>query len=413
MNFRFGDNYNFTDAQNAEIVVGQTNLTYEDLLYALMIYSACDAANILAYSVAGTIGEFVRMMNEKADELGCVNTNFSNPHGLHERDNYSCAWDMFLISRYAYEKYPIFRDLSSKLNHRMPANSRNAEGVTLPNTNRMLHRDSSYFYPPVSGIKTGSLGRYLELESGEFHPGHFNLVSVASQGSHTYMLVTLGAPFHDVPGDRGFYTYNDHLALYRWAFDKLEYQMILSSNDIVAQGGVRDGMEDRIQLRAASDFSYLLPANLDRSAVLRQPTLNFHDMEEQVFVAPIERGEVLGYVELVLAGEVLTRIDLIAVTDVQPSLESQVADRLWRFFFGTSRNSGVDADGNPIDLERGFPFGLTLSLIVIILIFFVIMLRIANSERAKERRSRNAGLNSRRSNFNRRRNNSNRRRPRR
>jgi D-alanyl-D-alanine carboxypeptidase (penicillin-binding protein 5/6) len=373
MNSRFQSNRNFDGAQAADIQIGQTNLTYMDCLYALMLWSACDAANVLAYSVGGSVDNFIAMMNQKAAEIGAVNTNFTNPHGLHERDNYTCAYDMYKITQYVYDKHPVFMNIVSTRDHRMPANSRDPQGVVLPNTNRMLHRDSSYYYEPVIGVKTGSLDYLYNIETSEVEPGLFNLVSIATRDAHSYMIVSLGAPYHDEPGNRGFFTYTDHLALYRWAFSSLEYRMVLSENDIVAQGGVREGLEDRVQMRAASDFSYLLPSNLDRNAIHREITINWHDEEERVFFAPIERGEILGYVELMLAGEVLTRINLIAVSDVGPSLESRILGNVTGIFG-----------------EWWFQTGVAL---VAALTIFIIIIRLINNQREKNRRmaARNRG----------------------
>ncbi|MCL2637946.1 MAG: D-alanyl-D-alanine carboxypeptidase [Oscillospiraceae bacterium] len=369
MNSRFQSNPNFDGAQAGDIQIGQTNLTYMDCLYALMLWSACDAANVLAYSVGGTIDNFVVMMNQKAKEIGAVNTNFTNPHGLHEKNNYTSAYDMYKITQYVYDNHPIFMEIVSKRDHRMPANSRNSAGEILPNTNRMLHRDSSYYYEPVIGVKTGSLDELYDVDTGERTPGLFNLVSIATRDGHTYMIVTLGAPYHTEPGNRGYFTYTDHLALYDWAFSSLEYKLVLPENDIVAQGGVQGGLEDRVQLRPAGDFSYLLPTNLDRNAVRREITINWHDPEEQVFHAPIERGEILGYVELMLAGEVLTRIDLIAVSEIQPSLESRLLGNITGIFN-----------------EWWFQTGVAL---VAALTIFIIILRLINNQREKNRRMAN------------------------
>ncbi|MDR2558608.1 MAG: D-alanyl-D-alanine carboxypeptidase [Oscillospiraceae bacterium] len=366
MNSRFQSNPNFTYVQAADIQIGQTNVTYMDCLYALMIYSACDAANVLAYSVGGTIDNFVAMMNQKAQELGAVNTNFTNAHGLHENNNYTCAFDMFKITQYAYDKHPAFMQIVGTRDHRMPANSRNSDGEVLPNTNRMLFRDSAYYYEPVIGVKTGSLDELYDTDTGERAPGLFNLVTIATRDGHTYMIVSLNAPYHDEPFNRGFFAYTDHLELYRWAFSSLEYKLILPEHDVIAQGDVRDGIEDRIQMRPAGEFSYMLPRNLDRNAVHKEITINWHCGEERVFFAPIERGEVLGYVELMLAGEVLTRINLIAVSEVSPSLESRILGNVTGIFG-----------------EWWFQTGVAL---VAALMIFIIILRLINNQREKNRR---------------------------
>ncbi|MCL2697086.1 MAG: serine hydrolase [Oscillospiraceae bacterium] len=366
MNTGFQSNPNFTHVQNAEIVLGQTNLTYMDCLYALMIYSACDAANVLAYSVGGSIDGFVALMNQKAKEIGAVNTNFTNAHGLHEKNNYTCAFDMYKITQYVYEKHPLFTEIMSTTSHRMPSNSRNSDGVVLENTNRMLIRNSSYYYEPVIGVKTGSLDELYDVDTGEISPGVFNLVSIATRDGHTYMIVSLGAPYYTEPYNRGFYTYTDHLELYKWAYRTLEYKLVLPEFDIIAQAEVQGGLEDRVQLRPAGEFSYLLPRDLSSNAVHRERTLNYHDMEQQVFFAPIERGEILGYVELMLAGEVLTRIDLIAVSEVVPSLESRILGNVTGIFG-----------------EWWFQTGVAL---VAALAIFIIILRLINSQREKNRR---------------------------
>ena len=78
-------------------------LTLKDLLYALMLPSANDAASVIAKHYGGSLENFVKMMNQKAKELGAYNTNFTNPHGLHDTNHYSTAADLALITKYAME----------------------------------------------------------------------------------------------------------------------------------------------------------------------------------------------------------------------------------------------------------------------------------------------------------------------
>ena len=76
-------------------------ITLKDLIYATMVASANDAANGIAECVGGSIEQFVAMMNEKAKEIGAVNTHFVNANGLHDPDHYTTAYDMALITQYA------------------------------------------------------------------------------------------------------------------------------------------------------------------------------------------------------------------------------------------------------------------------------------------------------------------------
>jgi D-alanyl-D-alanine carboxypeptidase (penicillin-binding protein 5/6) len=86
-------------------------LTVEQCLYAIMLASANDAAYALAEHVGGTYENFIRMMNEKAKELGCQNTNFTNPHGLPDENHVTSAYDMALITKAALQ-WDMFQTVS-------------------------------------------------------------------------------------------------------------------------------------------------------------------------------------------------------------------------------------------------------------------------------------------------------------
>lgn len=84
-----------------------------DLLYGLMLRSGNDASVVIATYVAGGVDEFVYLMNEKAKEIGMINTNFKNPHGLDEETkNYSTAYDLAVLTRYLYLNYPLYKEIS-------------------------------------------------------------------------------------------------------------------------------------------------------------------------------------------------------------------------------------------------------------------------------------------------------------
>ena len=106
-----------SDSSNAGIKVGE-QVTVKDLLYALMLPSANEAAYMLARHVGGSWEQFVDMMNERAAELGCTGTHFCNPCGLHEDDHYTTAHDLYLIAKEAM-KDATFRDIVSTVQHRM------------------------------------------------------------------------------------------------------------------------------------------------------------------------------------------------------------------------------------------------------------------------------------------------------
>ncbi len=136
------------------IQAGET-LTIEDLLYAMLIPSGNDAANALAECVGGSIEEFANMMNEKAIQIGCENTNFTNPNGVHDENMYTTAYDLALIAKYAMN-IDEFRTIVSTLTYTLPStNVYPSADRVLTNSNHLINPTSSHYYEYAIGIKTG------------------------------------------------------------------------------------------------------------------------------------------------------------------------------------------------------------------------------------------------------------------
>ena len=142
-------------ASNIEIQPGE-KLSMEDSLYAILLMSANEACNGVAEHVAGSIDNFVAMMNEKAKELGCQNTHFANPHGLHDENHYTCCYDMALIARAAYQN-ETFRIIVGTARYTIPPTNKHAEQTDLQNHNEMLYpfQTNKYVYDGCTGGKTG------------------------------------------------------------------------------------------------------------------------------------------------------------------------------------------------------------------------------------------------------------------
>jgi len=128
-------------------------ISVEDALFALMLPSANDAANVLAEHVAGSVEAFTRMMTERAHAIGAVNSNFTNTHGLHCEDHYTTAYDMALITRHAMENEE-FRFYFGAERHTMQASNKNYERNWW-NLQYMLLPESHVYCPYVTGGKVG------------------------------------------------------------------------------------------------------------------------------------------------------------------------------------------------------------------------------------------------------------------
>lgn len=131
-------------------------LTVEEALYGLMLSSANECANALAEHIAGSNEEFAVLMNEKAKELGCVNTHFSNPSGLHDENHYTCAYDMALITKAALENED-FRRIAGTDYYTLRATNKNDEELWMQNHHYMIapYKTSKYLDDTVFAGKTG------------------------------------------------------------------------------------------------------------------------------------------------------------------------------------------------------------------------------------------------------------------
>ena len=127
---------------NAAIQVGE-ELTVYELLQVFLVHSANEAGYILAEDISGSIDEFAVLMNSKATEIGCKNTNFTNPSGLHDEKHYTTASDLALIAKYCMEN-PTFRQIVSMTSCTIPATNKSEERY-YPNTNEILLKNSKYY----------------------------------------------------------------------------------------------------------------------------------------------------------------------------------------------------------------------------------------------------------------------------
>lgn len=138
----------------ANLQIGEV-LNYEQLLLVLMLPSANDAATVIAEDIGGSVEGFASMMNQKAREIGCENTNFVNANGIHHENHYTTAYDLALIGQYAMKNEP-FRKIVSSVKYTLPTTEKyDKEDRIFTNNNRLINSNSSNYYQYATGIKTG------------------------------------------------------------------------------------------------------------------------------------------------------------------------------------------------------------------------------------------------------------------
>lgn len=179
---------------NLESHVGGT-MSAIDLLYSMMVPSGNDASVVIAdYIGGGNIDKFVDLMNKKAEELGCENTHFENPDGLHHDNHYTTARDLYKIATYALT-LPKFEQITNTTTYYCEG-----DDYPLVTTNYMIdqNRGGEYYYMYANGIKTGTTN-----EAGRC------LVTTATADGYSYIAVLLHAPYYEYERDESDLTYEE------------------------------------------------------------------------------------------------------------------------------------------------------------------------------------------------------------
>lgn len=308
------DDLNYQGPGTCGLTVGQEGLTMRDCLYGLLVKSGCEAGNVIGINIAGDLPTFIDMMNKKAQEIGMTNTHFNNTHGLWHSKNYSTPYDIYLMCRYAYEKHPTLIEIANTQEYVLPANTYNPAPYTIVNTNSIIRNidDNPYYYEYAKNIKTGSINIYWD-EAGNERQGFMNLATTATQNGFNYLLVTVGAPYYLEDGSISNYHFADHIAMYKWAFRTFDIAEVLNEHTVVAQVKVDMGENADVSiLKPSSSFSTLLPMPFDTGIIQQKITITAEMNDNKAVVAPIEKGQVMGTVDLILDGEVIATRNLIA-----------------------------------------------------------------------------------------------------
>jgi D-alanyl-D-alanine carboxypeptidase (penicillin-binding protein 5/6) len=297
-------------------------VTVKDLMYSMLMLSACESAGILAWNVGDeSIPAFIAKMNEKAAEIGCTGTSFVNPHGLYDDEQYTNASDMSLICQYAYKNYPKLIEIATTVSYKMGATKRKADGwKTIKHTSKLIDPDSEYYYRYAKGLKTGTLD-----ESGRC------LVSIGSRDGNNYLFVSLGSPQYDSEGNSVFNVFSDHKNIYEWAFETFTYQKLLSKDREITEIPVEFGGTDHVMLVPDGEFYALWPVNMDISSLKEDITTEGFIPESGSVKAPVEAGKILGKYTLSYSGSELITVNLVSKNSISRNQTEFLTDKALNF----------------------------------------------------------------------------------
>ena len=337
---------------NAGLMAGDT-FSMRDALYALLLPSANEVAMSMAETLGGSQADFATMMNNRARELGAVNTSFANPSGLYSSQNLSTAYDIAQIAKHALT-LPGLSDIVATTNWSATLKNRDIS-LTWTNNNRMQSPASSYYYPNSQGI----IGGYVP-------DGGFCMVSTASKDGFTYMLVVLGCGEY-IEGAINLereMQFVDSARIYNWVFNTFRVKSLLEKGKTVHGVPIKlSSQQDQVKLMAGDRFTSLLPNNIDVSDVTFVP----YTADE--FTAPVKKNDPAGEVALMLSGEEIGRVPLVFAESVDASPMLIMLERVY-------------------EITRSFWFKFSVTLFVALIILYTILMIRRNRRRRKYRRQR-------------------------
>jgi len=286
---------------NLALKTGET-FTVEDLLYATMLHSACDAAELLAYHFGGgDVDAFVEMMNARAAEIGAKDTLFRNPHGLDADGHVTTAYDMYLITREAL-KNSQFSEIISHTSYIIPETEKSRERNVKYRV-ELVNKASANYYRYAMGIKTG----FTDL-AGRC------LVTMAKKDEASYLLVLMGANLDGEPAP--IKTYGDATRLFEYVFNAYSLVDVAGSGEKLAQTQLAFDATNKktIDLMARDRICLLLP-----HGVTADMTQAVYEYRKDITL-PLMTGQEVGTVSYMYDGEKIAEFVLLSGTDVYDTM---------------------------------------------------------------------------------------------
>ncbi len=250
-----------------------------ELLYGLMLRSGNDSAVAIANHIDGSLENFVLQMNKKAKSLGALDTNFCNPHGLHDDNHYSTAYDLALITRAGFKNKEFSKVISSK----------SYKGTREKNNYYLNKNKTLWEYSGGDGGKTG-----YTTKSGRC------LVSTASRDNMRLIAVSLNSPDW----------FNDNYRLLDYGFENFKLYRIYDRNQQISINDVIDGEEEKLAILAENEFYYPLTEDEKKS-------IKINIVIDNPLTAPVFKGDVLGYVEVFLNGRMIGKNRIISSKSIK------------------------------------------------------------------------------------------------
>ncbi|MEG2173898.1 MAG: serine hydrolase [Oscillospiraceae bacterium] len=326
-------------------------VTLDKLLYAVMLPGANDAALMIADTVGdGSVPYFVEMMNQRAQELGALHTRFASPHGLPDPDATTTAYDMAIIAKHAMslEGFDKLVSVSTYNGGPLPRIAR----LDWNTTNQFLRGTSEFYNPAITCVKESYIAGSTLGNS---------MVALAKKDGYTYLVSAMGCTGADAAGNDISMTaaFYESTRLFSWAFDTFRVKTLLEKGKSFEEIKLKLCWgKDFLRLMSADSFTALIPDAIESSSV------QYELMLPNYVEAPIEKGQLVGEVKLILADEVIGRVGVVSAEAVEASHILMLREKL-------------------LSMTRTFWFKFIVVLLLVLVIMYVGMTILRNHTRRR------------------------------
>ena len=284
------------------LVAGE-EISARNLLYALLVLGANDAACVLAYNIGGNLTAFVNMMNERAQKIGCKNTVFTNCTGIHDDNMVTTARDMLKIAQYAYNN-SNFMAMSSMDSYTIPATNKRYERI-LYNRNYIV--STQYYTKYYNSLAKG-------MCSGNTKEGGYCLVTTIRKSGCTYIIICMHSYFNEE--ENYVYSYNDCKVLIDWAYNNYDFVSVIDTTTMVCELPVTLSTEvDYVTLLPEQPVEMFLPRDVDVSTAV---TLRWFLLSDSI-EAPIKEGQIAGVLAVQYEDKLYATVDLVTKGNISRS----------------------------------------------------------------------------------------------
>jgi len=279
-------------------------MTFIDLMYSAYVGNANEACNMIALRIAGSVGAFVEMMNDKASEFGCLSTRFINATGQYHDFQLTTAYDQFVIFNEAMRSV-LFAEIAGTFRH-ITESTDDSESRTITSSNFMLNQSSRYYYRNcISG-----------RDSSTYEGGHSLIAFVEEEGLSLISVVLGSDELISDDGSVDRRSFSESIRLLQWAYTQFAWRDILKTTDLLARVRVMHGSgADFVNVRPETPLLLLLDNSIPTESFIRTITI-FYDEDDDPLIAPVSAGDVLGEVVITRDGIEYATIALVANTDV-------------------------------------------------------------------------------------------------